>query len=234
MTPLCPHREPFVIEGESFSAEEVIRGLTPLLLPERRARIAEVVVGRTYTVVPVMEGLYDRGNVSAVLRSAEALGYQGVHIIESSKKFKEARQVTQGAQKWLDIDVWAETTPCIARLRELGYRVLATSLEGAEPIEDFDFDTPTALVFGNEKDGVSEELLELADARVVVPMPGFSRSFNISVAAALCLYHIRHARETNGKHGDLDEETQRVLMASYYLRSVSNAEQVLLREKRGQ
>jgi tRNA (guanosine-2'-O-)-methyltransferase len=232
MLSLCPHTEPFLIGGEAFSAQEVIDALAPCLLDERRVRLDEVVAARTYTVTPVLEGLYDRGNASAVLRSAEGLGYQRVHIVDSSENFKEANRVTQGAEKWLDLAVWADTASCVEYLRAHGYRIVATHFEHARPIGEFDFTTPTALFFGNEKDGVSAELLDLADERMVIPMPGFTRSFNISVAAALSLYHVQQDRIRRlGAHGDLDDATRRILTASYYLRSLASADQVLLRTR---
>lgn len=228
----CPHSEPFEIEGQPFTTDEVIETLAPMLLEERRSRLDAVIAERSYTVVPVLEGLYDRGNVSAVLRSAEALGFQAVHIVDSSPEFKAANRVTQGAEKWLDLHVWPDTPSCAAQLRERGYRILATHFEDARPIEDIPFDSPAAIVFGNERDGVSREMLDIADARVVIPMPGFSQSFNISVAAAIALYHIRRDRIMRlGYHGDLDASARRLLTASYYLRSVANAEAILQRRR---
>lgn len=214
----------------SYSAREVIETLGPLLLDARRARIAEVVAGRTCSVVPVMESLYDRGNVSAVLRSAEALGYQVVHNIDTSLKFKEAIRVTQGAEKWLDVNVWEDTETCLRRLKAQGYRILATHFDHARPLDDIDFSTPAAIVFGNEKDGISDTVLEAADERIVLPMVGFTQSFNISVAAALCLYHIQQDRIRRlGRHGDLSEEEQTCLTAEFYLRHCASAERVLAR-----
>jgi len=229
----CPHQEPFAIGGEAFTAQEIIAGLTAVLMPERLQRIQDTVAGRTYTVVPVTEGLYDRGNVSAVIRSAEAMGYQALHIVDSSEAFMEARRVTQGAEKWLDIEVWKDTPSCVEHLKSLNYRILATHFENARPIGDVDFDTPTALFFGNERDGLSDTLLSLADERMVVPMSGFTRSFNISVAAALCLYHIQQDRiARRGQHGDLTESERARLTASYCLRSVPHAEGILLEARR--
>lgn len=224
------HSEPFDIGGDSYSASEIIEILAEYVSPERREKIRAVVANRTYSVVPVLEGLFDRGNVSAVIRSAEALGYQSVHIIETSEKFKKSVRVTQGAEKWLDLTVWENTTECLAHLRNCGYRLFAAHVEDAQPISEFSFAEPTALFFGNEREGLSAEVLGAVDARVKVPMTGFTQSFNISVAAALALYHIQRDRaERLGAHGDLNEDEQRCLTASYYLRSVDFAETLLKR-----
>lgn len=228
MQSLCPHTDPLPLGSTAYSAEDIIRCLSPLLTAERCRRIQQIVAQRTYSVVPVMEGLYDRGNVSAVIRSAEAMGYQGIHIIDSSEKFRQANRVTQGAEKWVDAEIWADTDTCVDQLRARGYRILATCFEDAQPISAVDFTQPAALVFGNEKDGVSPALLDRADGRIVMPMAGFCQSFNISVAAALCLYHAAQDRlRRQGFHGDLDAVSQRLLTASFYLRSLSSAEAVM-------
>ena len=231
MQPRCPHLEPLRIGGKEFTPSEIIEVLAPLVSAERKERIAKTLDSRTYTVTPVMEGLYDRGNVSAVLRSAEALGFQSAHIIQTSTNFKKANRVTQGAEKWLDIHLWASTAECVRAIKTLGYKVLATSLKGApRPMAEIDFTEPAALVFGNEKDGVSEELLSLADERVAIPMLGFTQSFNISVAAALSFYHAyRDRMARQGYHGDLSADERVALTAIYYFRSVGSASLILLR-----
>ena len=219
-----PHGHLFHIGGGIVAADEIVRILDGYLTPDRRSRIEEVIAGRTYSVAPVVEGLYDQGNVSAVMRSAEALGYQSLHIAETQDNFKVANRVTQGAEKWLDVYRWATTRGCVTWLRAHGYRVLAMCMEDARPIADVNFEAPTALCFGSERDGVSPELLDLADDRVVIPMPGFTRSFNISVAAGLALYHVREWRLRRlGYHGDLTAGEREVLRACYYLRSVEHA-----------
>ena len=235
MMSLCPYEEPFVIGNVPFSASEIISVLTPYLTTDRIQKINSTITNRTYNITPVMEGLYDRGNVAAVMRSAEALGYQSLHIIETSKKFKQAKRVAQGADKWLDIHRWETTIECAEHLKNQGYRILVTHLNNSEPIGNFDFRNPTALVFGNEKDGVTEEMQSLADGCILVPMLGFAQSFNISVAAALCLYHIYQNRLNSlGSQGDLSDREKQALTAEYYLRSTPTAKRLLLRYRRDQ
>jgi tRNA (guanosine-2'-O-)-methyltransferase len=228
----CPHLGPRMIAGESFTHAEQIEILTPYLTEARCKRIARVVPTRTYAVTPVMENLYDRGNTSAVLRSAEALGFQSAHIVAPGKKFKKANRVTQGAEKWLDVAEWESTAECVAALRAQGYRVLATRMKGATHVEETDFSQPSAIFLGNEQDGLSEELLETADDAVFVPMDGFSQSLNISVAAAICLYQARRDRkERIGTNGDLTAAERLALTAEFYFRSVEHAERLLLKAR---
>lgn len=225
---------PIAIGARVCAVSEVLARAGGLLQPERLARIRAVAAGRTFSVLPVLEGLYDRGNVSAVVRSAEGLGYGAVHVIETSQRYKQARRVTQGAEKWLDIHPWPDTRSCFDALQAQGYRILLTCFEDARPIAEVDFSVPTALVLGNEHAGVSAEAKTMADGRVHVPMQGFAQSFNISVAAAICLYHAQQDRIRRlGRHGDLAPEAQEALAALYVLRSSPHAAKVLLRELDG-
>lgn len=219
-----------LIRGRSFTAQQVREKLSSMITPERQARIASVVAGRTYTVVSVLEDIYDRGNISAVMRSSEAMGFQAVHVIEKHERFKAANRVTQGADKWLDVHKWKQTEACFRALKQQGYHICVTSLDASTPIDELRFDEPCAIVLGNEKDGVSPEALALADARIRIPMHGFVQSFNISVAGALIFYHIYQWRKHHlGANGDLTPDDRIILEAIFYLRSVTNAEEILER-----
>jgi tRNA (guanosine-2'-O-)-methyltransferase len=231
LTARFPHQGPITAPDLRLTPEQVIKLLEPLLTPERVAKIRRVISHRTYSVVPVLENIYDRGNTSAVMRTAEALGYQSVHVIETGERFKAANRVTQGADKWLDVTRWKSTTDCALQLKSLGYKIYATQLdERAVPISEIDCTQPLALVLGNEKDGVSRELLAHADASVIIPMEGFVQSFNISVAAAISLYHVYRERiQRLGNQGDLTDQESTVLRALYYLRSSKNPDRLLRR-----
>lgn len=209
-------------------ASEISDLLESHISEERLETIENVIKGRTFGVVPVMEGLYDKGNLAAVLRSAEAMGYQEAHFIDTQEGQKTSRRVTQGADKWVDLHRWDSTRDCVEALKERGYKICVTHLEAARPIEEIDFTVPTALVFGNEQLGATDEMVELADERCIIPMLGFVESFNISVAAALSLYEAKGQRiEAFGQQGDLTEEEQEILRAHYRIRAVKNGAQLL-------
>lgn len=212
-------------------AARVALALTDHLSPSRRARLDSAVEHRCYETVPVVEGLANLGNVSAVMRSAEALGYLGFAIITGSvTKVKVSARTSAGAERWLDVWRWKDAAEAVLPLQRAGYRVVATSPEGTDPIDALDFTHPTALVFGNEEEGVSPELLSSADARCTIPMEGLTRSLNISVAAAVALYHARLDRlRRRGRHGDLDQAWKETWRAIYYLRSVPGAGAILAR-----
>ena len=233
-TPPDDH-DPFAVDGTRLSPEQVIDLLAPFMTDHRMQGIRETVAKRTRTVVPVIEGIVNTGNVSAVMRSVEALGYQDLHVITDGRaRFKTSTRTARGAQRWLDVWTWGDPSDCVTHLHRRGYRVLTFALsDTACPIDAFDFTKPTALVFGNERDGISDAMREAADADCIIPMDGFTESFNISVAAALAMYHARHDRvQRQGRHADLSEDAQARLIARFCMRSVTNARQVLARQVR--
>lgn len=216
--------------GYQYTAEQVLTHLAPRLTPERWAKIKKVVASRTCDVAPVLENIYDRGNTSAVMRSAEAMGFQNIHLIEPGDRFKEANRVTAGADKWLDVARDRETRMAVDHLKSRGYKILATHLDAfAKPLGEIDLTQPIAIVFGNEKDGISPEMQELADEKVILPMRGFVQSYNISVAAAIAFQTISSARERAGLAGTLTEPERRLLEAHYVLRTLDNPADLLRR-----
>lgn len=209
---------PLLVDGITYDPQRVIDALSPQVLPERLEKLRSVIGRRTDSLIPVLENIYDRGNTSAVMRSAEAFGFYHFHHIIGIDRFKEAKRVTQGADKWLVQKQWRDTESCISQLKADGYKIYVTHLEGGKPIYDVPFDQPVALCFGNEKEGASPTLTALADERVYIPMQGFVQSFNISVAAALCFQHIHSIHRLNPPPPISDDERQH-LLALYLYRS---------------
>ena len=162
--------------------DELSELLTPFLSPERIARIDTVLSNRSRSVVTVFENTYDRGNINAVYRSAESLGFDQIHHIERPghrQSHRALHRTSKGSDKWLDFHYWESPRACFEDLRDQGYRIAATTLTNAQPIATLDFGQPWALVFGSEGFGVSPELLaELGpkDARIQIPMAGFTES----------------------------------------------------------
>lgn len=215
--------------ARDWSPDDVIRVLGDVLSAERKRRIESVVRDRTRTVITVVEGIVNTGNVSAVMRTAEAFGFQSFHVITGNNPYKYSTRTTQGAQKWLDVFVWKSASECVQNLKTAGYEIVVTHIdESAEPLHMLDFTQKTALVFGNELSGVSEEMLSMADRSVVIPSTGFVRSFNISVAAAIALHTAARDRVRKlGCSGDLSPAEQEILVAEFYIRAVAHAEDIL-------
>lgn len=223
--------ESFLVGDHIYSADQIVSTIGPQLTEERKQRLTQVIAQRTYRVVPVLENLYDLGNLSAVLRSAEAFGFLEVNlVVPPGARFKAANRVARGADKWLDLQIQRSPKACAEQLRARGFRIYATHLEASVPLEELDFSKPTAIVLGNEKDGVSAEMLAAVDGRFSIPMQGFTQSFNLSVAAALTFYQAWRDRNRRlGQSGDLTPTEQKILLANYHLRCLDNPEAVLSR-----
>lgn len=225
--------DPFTIADRRLAPDRIISLLQPHMTDRRLRRIREVVGQRTRTVVPVVEGLVNTGNVSAVMRSSEALGYQDLHVVKGDhERYKHSQRTAGGAQHWLDVWYWEGPADAAAHLRDAGYRLVATHLHAdTVPIHEIDFTQPTALIFGNEEGGVTDAMMEEVDAACVVPLPGFTESFNVSVAAAVSLYHAQQDRlDRQGHHADLSADEQRRLVARFCLRSVNEPERIIQRK----
>ena len=146
---------------------------------------------RTRHIAVVLEDIYQSHNASAVLRSCDCFGVQDVHVIEANNPFNPAGDVAVGSSKWVDYHPYGDTPTAYSRLREQGYRIVATTPHTNDTlITDLDISQPIALVFGTELTGLTQQAIDLADQYVKIPMYGFTESFNISVCAALSLFSL--------------------------------------------
>lgn len=203
--------------GTTCGTSEMISMASETASDGRMARLENVLANRTFDLLPVMEGVYDVGNMLAVCRSTEALGI-GCAAIVSSKglNFKASGRTSGGALKWQRVERFDSTTSALRAAKSRGMRVLTTEFEGAYPMSHYDWTIPTAVVFGNEKTGVSEEARAMSDGGVFIPMYGFTESLNISVAAALVMSHAVSDRiARRGFHGDLSDEEKEILRGVY-------------------
>lgn len=216
--------------GFTVDQRDVHERIGPTLTPERLAKIKKTVAFRNFDAAVVLENVYDRGNTSAVMRTAEGFGFVNFHCIEPGEKYKEGNRTSAGAVKWVEAKKWKSTADCVKQLRAEGKKIYATHLDAtAVPIEQVDFSVPCALVLGNEHWGCSPEMLDAADQRVILPMVGFVQSFNISVAGALALFSMYQSNQRHGRVSSLNEEERAILEAVYMLRTQDSAEDVLKR-----
>jgi tRNA (guanosine-2'-O-)-methyltransferase len=210
------------------SVDEILAALGPMMTDERRARLDAVVANRSLHLVPVLENIYDKGNVSAVMRSSEAFGFLQMYLVDApGARFKAANRVTRGAEKWLDVRSFSDPVSAVKDLQSKGYQVWATDLGTEDSIDTVDWSKPTAIVMGNEKDGISPAMRAAVDGRFRIPMLGFSQSFNISVAAALVFYRAHLETRGLGERSKLSLEQNRQVLANYYLRCFDNPEDLL-------
>lgn len=162
------------------------------VLSERKKElIKKVVFERTRHVTLVFQDTYQPLNASAAIRTAEIFGLQDVYTIEQYNAFRSSVGISRGAVSWVDIHRFQDTKTCFDRLKELGYEIVATTLTAdAIPINQVPVDKKIALVFGNELNGISQEVLDRADIKTYIPMYGFTQSFNLSVSVGICLQEL--------------------------------------------
>jgi len=168
----------------------------------RRELILKAIKDRTKHLTVVLENFFQPHNFSAVLRSCDIFGIQDVHIVENNNNYKTNPQVNMGADKWLSLNRYQEkefnTDTCFKNLKDKGYKIIAAHPHHDDvDLFDMDISQPTALVFGTEKEGISDYVKENADGFMKIPMYGFTESFNVSVAAALTLNHLKQKLNTS-------------------------------------
>jgi tRNA (guanosine-2'-O-)-methyltransferase len=209
--------------GPKYEARANVPTPESLLLESRKERIDQIVALRTRSVVVVLDRLEDSFNMAAVLRTSEGLGLQEIHVIENPDvPFTPNVSVTQGCDKWLELHRYKSFGACKDALKARGYSLWASALgKGGKSLYSLDFDQKLALVFGNERFGVSEDVLAGVDGVFWIPMRGFTQSFNISVAAAITLSHAVSWRvQRLGEAGDLAEPEKDALREQFQYLSV--------------
>lgn len=189
--------------------------LRQFVTEERQARLTEILENRTRHITVVLEDLFQTQNISAVLRTCDCYGIQDVHVIKNRNEFEVHKDISMGADKWLSIHQYPHSEhnvkDCIDRLHEQGYWVAAT-LPDEQKLTIFDLpvERKTAFLFGTELTGLSDEAIKYADGNVLIPMYGFTESFNISNSAAIILSHfserMRHSEANWGLTPDEKEE----------------------------
>lgn len=183
------------MNSPSAYERELCSFLADSLTEHKRQLLPRVVLNRTRHITVVVEDIHKSHNASACLRTCDCFGVQDVHVIENRNEFDASSGVELGASQWLTLHRYGEkgdnTSACLKALKSRGYQVVMTSPHEPDcDLETYDVSRPTALVFGNEKDGASQIVRDEADHIMRIPMHGFSESFNISVAVALCLHHL--------------------------------------------
>jgi tRNA (guanosine-2'-O-)-methyltransferase len=200
-----------------------------LLLDVRKEKIDRVVSERTRTFTVVLDRLEDSFNMAAVLRTCEANGLQEVHVIVNPEApFMANSRVAQGCDKWLDVKLYKDFASCREHLKSRGFSLYASAIrEDATSLYTMRFDSKIALVFGNERDGVSQEVLDGSDGTFWIPMRGFSQSLNISAAASACVTRAISWREEHlGRVGDLTEAEAQVLRDRFYMLAVKQRKRI--------
>lgn len=166
----------------------------------RLKKITKVLSSRQFDLQLVLEEIHDPHNVSAILRTCDAVGVQNVSLIYNVNKFPRISRISSAsAKKWVDIKRFDSVEECFDFFRKQDYKIFATALNvNSENIYQTDFTEKIVIVLGNEHTGVSEYAMKYADSCIYIPMNGMVQSLNVSVAAAVILYEAYRQRQTKG------------------------------------
>ncbi|MGQ7946962.1 TrmH family RNA methyltransferase [Flavobacterium sp. WC2509] len=201
--------------------------LENILTDNRKERFLNVLKTRTKHFTIAVEDVFQMHNASAVMRSCEVFGIQELHVIEERYGKRIDKEIAMGAQKWVDISTYDSVTNCIDTLKGKGYQIIATTPhENDCLLEDFDISKPSALFFGTERDGLSEEIISKADGFLKIPMVGFTESLNISVSAAIIIQNLTNRLRNSEINWQLTEEEILVKRLDWAKKSIKDIKRI--------
>jgi tRNA (guanosine-2'-O-)-methyltransferase len=174
------------------------------MTPERSEKFQNVLSQRQADLAIVMENVHDPHNISAVMRTCDAVGIQDIYVINSMipKHAYFGPKSSSSAAKWLTVHQFTTLEDCIPVLK-LRYNKIYTTHLSADAVQLYDVDftkESIALVFGNEHDGVSEAMRNHADGNIIIPQVGMIQSLNISVACAISIYEAFRQKQIAGHY----------------------------------
>ncbi|SNR16180.1 TrmH family RNA methyltransferase [Tenacibaculum jejuense] len=211
--------------------EELLQYLEGYVTDNRKQTFKEVLANRTKHFTVVLENVFQPHNASAVVRSCDIFGIQDVYTVENSYVNKVSRKIAKGSQKWLDFHRFKSqnnnTQECFEDLKNKGYQIIATTPHNDSCyLSDFDITKKSAFVFGVEREGVSEFMMENADGYLKIPMVGFTESLNISVAAAIILQDVTTRLRKSDVNWQLTKQEQLTIYSEWIEKSLKNADKL--------
>jgi tRNA (guanosine-2'-O-)-methyltransferase len=190
---------------------------------ERWNRIKSVVAKRQLDLTVVLENVHDPHNIGAVLRTCDSVGIPEIFVLNPdpnlyNEKLEVGGKSTSGSRKWVDIHYYTNVESCFHKIKEKYSQIIGTSLTvEAKNLYEFDFCPPTAIVFGNEKDGISPETLSHCNSNLWIPQVGMVKSLNISVACAVVLYEAGRQRKFSPSLDSPEDNNHRNALLTDYI-----------------
>lgn len=184
---------------------------------KRYARIREMLARRQPDLTVCMEQVHKPHNVSAIIRTADAVGVHEVHAVWPENRMRIMASSAAGSNSWVQVKTHRTIADAVGHLKGQGMQVLATHLsEKSVDFRDIDYTRPTCILMGQEKTGITQEALDLADQDIIIPMIGMVQSLNVSVASALILYEAQRQRQNAGMYArgtsTIDDDDQHRLL----------------------
>ncbi|GGC92020.1 tRNA (guanosine(18)-2'-O)-methyltransferase [Flavobacterium lutivivi] len=203
--------------------------LEGFLTDSRKEKFLKILENRTNHFTIAMEDVYQLHNTSAVMRSCEVFGIQELNVVEQKFGKRIDTEIAMGAQKWVDINRFNTMQNCIDSVKEKGYQIIATTPHNDSCLlHEFDITKRSAIFFGTEKQGLSQEVIDQADGFLKIPMVGFTESLNISVSAAIIIQDITSRLRQSTIDWKLNDEeilAKRLLWAKNSIKDIKRIEE---------
>lgn len=210
--------------------EQLLTFLEEFITIERKERFLKILEARTKFITVAIEDVFQMHNASAVIRSCEVFGIQTAHVIEDRFGKRLDKNIAMGAQQWVDVERYENTKSCVSHLRGEGYQIIATTPHiDSCLLETFEVDKKSALFFGTEKEGLSEEVMQEADGFLKIPMVGFTESLNISVSAAIILQYLTTKLKQQELPWQLSDSEKLEKRLDWTKKSIKSLDDILLR-----
>ena len=173
------------------------------MTPQRFNRLTSVLNHRQPDLTIVLENVFDPHNVSAVMRTCDAVGIQDVYILNDRipphKKWGYKSSST--AAEWLSVHQFTDAEECFKEIKKNYQKIFISHLGKASVnLYSMDLTESIALVFGNETFGVSENIRKYSHGDFIIPQVGIIKSLNISVACAVTLYEAFRQKTEKGHY----------------------------------
>ncbi|MBT0727761.1 tRNA (guanosine(18)-2'-O)-methyltransferase TrmH [Rosenbergiella australiborealis] len=184
---------------------------------QRLTRIQEMLARRQPDLTVCLEQVHKPHNISAIIRTADAVGIHHIHAVWPEDRMRTAASSSAGSNNWVNVHTHDSIERAVDQLKSLNMQILATHLSpNAIDFRDIDYTKPTCILMGQEKTGISDTALSLADHHIVIPMLGMVQSLNVSVASALILYEAQRQRHIAGlyqrSYSDIEHAEQQRLL----------------------
>lgn len=180
------------------------------MIPRRYQRLKQVLNQRQPDLTVLAEDVHKPHNLSAIIRTCDAVGVFAIHAVNRHSDTPTFSQVAQGSEKWINLHFHADIKTAIKHLQQSNHKVYAAHLSDvAIDYRQVDYTQPTAILLGTEKWGVTSEAADLVDGHIIIPMQGMVQSLNVSVANAVILFEAQRQRLQAGLYDrvSLDPQT---------------------------
>lgn len=229
---------------------QITNVLAPIVTEKRLEKMQKIAKQRSRQVCVVFENTHHAHNISAVLRTMDAIGFLDVFFLYHNPhiRFRTNDSIDRSASKWLLIKNFSSIVETAEKLKEDGYKIALVSRPdfsrtstnycdelkafSTEQFDDVEFRTSIenhkiALIFGTELYGISPEWSKYADFYIYIEMYGFSESFNISVCAAITLNRLRESLKKDQLLKTLSDDEQRLLTEYWIVKDTAHAKEYI-------